>query len=103
MASNQNISNNITNPNYVFNNLNQFHPTDVIYHYVNHTDFSEDFIVDNFNYFSDTIEIILKSKEKLSDIFFEKICTKSNYSKFKSIRKLLEPTRSFKNLDNLFY
>jgi len=103
MASNQNILNNITNPTYVFNNLNQFHSTDVIYHYVNHADFSEEFIVNNFAYFSDTIEIILKTKLKLTDGFFEKICTKSNYSKFKSIRKLLEPTRSFKNLDNLFY
>jgi hypothetical protein len=103
MKSNQITTNNINNPEFVLNNLDYFQATEVIYRYVNHADFTEEFIIKNLNYFGKTLEIILKTKSTLSDGFFKTICTKSSYSNIKCVRKLLEPSRDFSNLDNLFY
>ncbi len=94
---------NINDPKFVLNNLNIFQATEVIYRYVNHADFTEDFIIANLNYFGKTLEIILKTKSTLSDEFFKTICTKSTYSNIKCVRKLREPFRDFSQLDNLFY
>ena len=94
---------NINDPEFVLNNLNNFQATEVIYRYVNHSDFTEEFIIANLNYFGKTLEIILKTKSTLSDEFFKTICTKSNYSNIKCVRKLCEPLRDFSYLDNLFY
>ena len=100
---NSDANNTIDNPTYVFANLTQFQPSDVIYHYVNHEQFSEDFILSHLSYFTDTIELLVKRKAVLSDAFFEKLCNKSNYSTMKMCRKLKEPMRNFKKLDDLFY
>ncbi len=94
---------NINDPKFVLNNLNNFQATEVIYRYVNHADFTEEFIIANLNYFGKTLEIILKTKSTLSDEFFKTICTKSTYSNIKCVRKLREPFRDFSHLDNLFY
>ncbi len=76
---------NINDPDFVLNNLNNFQATEVIYRYVNHADFTEQFIISNLNYFGKTI------------------CTKSTYSNIKCTRKLLEPSRDFLHLDRMFY
>jgi hypothetical protein len=100
------MSNDINDWNYVNTHLNDFAPSEVIYHHLNKEQFDENFIVKNLTYFSqestDLIRIV-KFKKALSDDFFKKICSKDNYMQIKCARKLKEPLRDFRQLDDLFY
>lgn len=93
----------LKNPEYVFTNLNEFRPFVVISLYKDHARFSEEFILENLSYFKSDLIYIVKFKKQLSDEFFNKICNKENYSHIKCTRKLIEPFRSFKELDDKFY
>lgn len=97
------ISKHINNKEFVFNNFNKFPPTALVHWYVDDELFTEQFILTNINYFTEIIDMIVRRKTNLSDEFFKAICTRLNYSQFKSTRRLREPFRNFKDLDNLFY
>ena len=93
----------IHNRDFVFNNLDKIPPTVFIHLYVDDVLFTEDFILGNISFFNEVIELIVKRKKNLSDSFFKAICNKSNYSRIKAKRRLIEPFRNFELLDELFY
>ena len=93
----------LSNQEYVFTHLTEFNSSVVIDYYLDDDKFTEEYILTNIEYFNPYIEKIVKFKKHLSDNFFEKICTKDNYSHFKCLRRLKEPIRDFKMLDNKFY
>ena len=97
------VTTNIGNKDFVFQNFNKFPPTALVHWYVDDEMFTEEFILENIKYFNEVIEMIVKRKKILTDSFFKAICIKSNYSRFKTTRKLFEPFRDFTHLDDLFY
>ncbi len=90
---------------YVFTHLDEFKDVKnaVVWEYLNHEEFTEAFILANRKYFEDAMDIIVKYRQVLSDCFFDAICTRQNYSHFKCLRRLKEPFRNFKELDDKFY
>ena len=97
------ITRNIGNKDFVFQNLDKFPPTALVHWYVDDEMFTEEFILVNIKYFNEVIEMIVKRKKILTDTFFKAICTKSNYSRFKTTRRLFEPFRDFTQLDAILY
>jgi hypothetical protein len=87
----------------VKNNLKDCSPITIIYNYVDHPEFTEEFILNNIDHFQEILSFLIRMKKTLSDEFFMKVCTKSNYSNFKTTRRLHEPYRDFSKLDALFY
>lgn len=94
---------NIKNRDFIFQNLDKYSPTIFVHFYVDDEMFTEEFILNNIEYFDEIIEMIIKRKKILSDSFFKAVCTKLNYSRLKTTRQLFEPFRDFKQLDDLFY
>ena len=88
---------------YAKNNLDKCWIPSVIVSNGRNPDFSEEFILNNFEFFKPYLKIVFLNKKEFSDNFLTKVFTKENYSELKTAHRQLNPFKDFKKYDNLFY